>query len=109
MDFSKDDAININEKFLPIETKSIDFKNRINLGTKIIKLISRIFNRADAYQVFIGKEGDILLRPVVSIPSREAWVYKNPKVIKQIRQGLDEAAKGELEKIDNIDEFLKDL
>ena len=109
MNFSKKEVINISEKFVPIEVKSIDFKNRINLGSKIINLVSRIFQKTDAYQICIGKEGDILLRPVVNVPSKEAWIYKNPKVLNQIRQGLGEAAQGKLEKTGDIDEFLKDL
>ena len=44
--------------------------------------------KADSYQVFVGKEGDILLRPAVSIPSNEAWIYRNPEVIAKIRKGL---------------------
>lgn len=109
MNFSKKEVIDINEKFVPIEVKSIDFKNRISLGSKIINLVSRIFRKTDAYQIYIGKEGDILLRPVVNVLSREAWIYKNPKVIDQIRQGLEEASQGKLEKIDDIAKFLKAL
>ena len=109
MNFPKENTVSISEQFMPVETKSLDPKYRINLGSKIISLISRFFNKADAYQIYIGKEGDILLRPVVNIPSREAWIYKNSKVMKQIRQGLDEAGKGKLEKTDNIDKFLKKL
>jgi len=109
MNFSKKEALNINEKFMPVEVKSVDFKNRINLGSKIITFVSRIMKRADAYQICIGSEGDILLRPVVNIPSREAWIYQNPKVKKQIQEGLQEAAKGDIEKIKNLDTFFEGL
>ena len=109
MNFSKDETLNINEKFIPIEVKSIDFKNRINLGSKIIALVSRIMQRADAYQVCIGRDGDILLRPVVNIPSKEAWIYQNPKIKKQIQEGLQQAAKGDIEKIKDLDTFFENL
>jgi hypothetical protein len=49
------------------------------------------------------------LRPAVTIPSHEAWVYQNPKVIGDIRQGLEEAASGKTEKVKDIDAFLNGL
>ena len=106
----KKEPIKINrEKFKPIEVKYIDSKNRINLGDKVIRFVYRIAQGADAYQVCIGEDGDILLRPVVNIPSREAWIYRNPKVLKRIRQGLDEASKEKIEKVDDLDKFFKKL
>lgn len=109
MNFSKKEALNVNEKFIPIEVKSVDFKNRINLGSKIVAFASRIIKRTDAYQICIGSEGDILLRPVVNIPSKEAWIYQNPKVKKQVREGLQEAAKGNIEKVKDLDTFFESL
>ena len=65
--------------------------------------------KIDSYQVFVGKSGDILLRPSVSIPSSEAWVYNNPKVIGKVRKGLQEAGDGKAEKISDLAGFLNDL
>lgn len=45
----------------------------------------------------------------MSIPSNEAWAYRNPKVIGKIRQGLKDAAEGRVEKVDDLEGFLKDL
>lgn len=98
----------LREEFRAIGVKSIDSKNRINLGGKVLKLVFTK-TKADAYKVFVGEEGDILLRPVVTIPSREAWVYRSPKVLKQIRQGLTEAKQGKTEKVEDLDEFLEKL
>ena len=75
---------------------------------KLQKLIAGKMN-VDSYQVFIGKEGDILLRPAVSIPSNEAWAYRNPEVIGRIRRGLKDAAEGKVEKVDDLESFLRDL
>ena len=98
-----------NENFKPIEIKQVDSKNRINLGEKVIKFVSDITQGADAYQVCVGSNGDVLLRPVVSIPSSEAWIYHNPKVKKLIRNGLDEANKGDIEKADDLDKYFDNL
>ena len=104
----KRQTFEIREVFIPVDTRPLDSKHRITLGGRLQKLlISKM--KIDSYQVFVGKEGDILLRPAVSIPSSEAWVYRNPEVIGKIRQGLKEAADGKIEKVDDLESFLSDL
>jgi hypothetical protein len=46
---------------------------------------------------------------MVSIPTREAWIYQNPQILKSIRQGLAEAKREKTEKVENMEEFLEDL
>ena len=104
----KKQNLEVKEMFMLVDTRSLDSKHRITIGGKLQKLIAGNMN-IDSYQVFVGKEGDILLRPAVSIPSNEAWVYRNPEVIGKIRQGLKEAAEGRTEKIDDLESFLSDL
>lgn len=105
----KNMTIKVDERFVSMgDIKTIDSKNRITLGEKILKVVdSKI--KADAYEVFIGKEGDILLKPVVTIPANEAWVYEDPEVLKKIRKGLDEAGKGKTKKVSDLDKFFKGL
>lgn len=102
------EAIEVKEKFMPVDTRSLDSKHRITLGGRLYRVVSSKM-KIDSYQVFVGKDGDILLRPVVSIPSSEAWVYRNPGVIGKVRQGLKEAAAGKTEKVDNLEDFLNAL
>lgn len=105
---NKKEVLEIKEKFMPVDTRPLDSKHRITLGGRLQKLLmSKI--KIDSYQVFVGKEGDILLRPAVSIPSSEAWVYRNPEVIGKVRKGLQEAGEGKAEKVDNIEDFLDNL
>ena len=56
--------------------------------------------------MYVGEDGDILLRPVVTIPSKEAWIYENPTVLEEIRKGLSEANQGSLKKTKNLEDFL---
>jgi hypothetical protein len=93
-----------NQKFIPFDIRFIDSKNRITIGEKIIKKISGQ-NKVNQFQVFIGQDGDILLRPLTAIPIREAWIYEKPGLIGQIRQGLQEVKEGKLEKIENPEEL----
>jgi hypothetical protein len=64
-------------------TKTADAKGRITLGNKY------------AGQTFIVLEVDdeVILSPAVTIPAREAWLYKNEAAMKSLRRGLDEAKK----------------
>lgn len=45
-------------------------------------------------------EGDkIILEPMAEIPAHELWLYKNPKAYEAVQRGLDQAEKGEIQKI----------
>ncbi len=101
------ETITVKEEFIPYQTKTPDSKGRITLGGKLKKLIGKKV-RVESYQVFVGKNGDILLRPMVSIPSSEAWVYQTEAAGK-IRKGLEEAREGKTERVEDLDTFLRDL
>jgi len=105
---NKQELLEIKEKFMPVDTRPLDSKHRITLSGRLYKLMMSKM-KIDSYRVFVGKEGDILLRPAVSIPSSEAWVYRNPEVIGKIRKGLGEAREGKTEKVDDLKEFLDNL
>jgi len=98
----------IHEKFIPVDVKTLDSKKRISLGEKILKILTDKFP-AKSFKVYVGEDGDILLRPVVTIPSKEAWIYENPTVLEEIRKGLSAANKGKLKKVKNLEEFLEKL
>ncbi len=105
---SQKEAIDIHEEFIPYQTKPIDSKYRITLGGRLTKLLGKRMN-AEAYQIFIGRNGDILLRPSVSIPTSEAWIYQNPEVIGKLRKGLKEVREGKTERVDDLESFLEKL
>ena len=105
---AKKETVDIHEEFIPYQTKLLDSKYRITLGGRLSKLIGRRMN-AEAYQIFVGRNGDILLRPSVSIPSNEAWVYQNPQVIGKVRKGLQEAREDKTERVDDLESFLEKL
>ena len=89
---------NLNEKFISVGTKTVDSKSRLTLGRKILKLVATQ-GGVEEFQIFYGEDGDILLRPMVSILSKEAWIYRNPNILKAIREGLAEAKEGKIEKV----------
>ena len=104
----KMEVLEIKENFMSVDTRPLDSKHRITLGGRLQKLLMSKM-KIDSYQVFVGKKGDILLRPAVSISSNEAWIYQNPEVIGKVRKGLQEAGEGKIEKVDNLEDFLDNL
>ncbi len=101
-------VVKVQEKFMAVDTRPLDAKHRITLGGRLQKLIARKM-KVDAYQVFVGQDGDILLRPAVSVSSREAWIYQNPRIISKVRNGLKEASEGQMEKVSDLEKFINDL
>ena len=104
----KDETVDVHEKFIPYGTKTIDSKQRITLGAELVKTISKEAS-VDSYKVLVGANGDILLRPTVSVPLSEAWVFANPKVLDSLKKGLKEAGAGKAIKVKNVSSFLKKL
>ncbi len=104
----KKEVVEIKEKFMPVDIRPLDSKHRITLGGKFQRFMTSKM-KIDSYQIFVGKSGDILLRPAVSIPSSEAWVYNNPEVIGKVRKGLQEAGEGKAEKVNDLEGFFNDL
>ncbi len=98
----------VKEGFVPYDIRQVDSKNRVTLGGKMMRAIKKRM-KVDSYQVFVGESGDILLRPAVSVPSSEAWVYRNPQVVGRIRKGLEEARQGKIEPAKDLDKFLEKL
>jgi hypothetical protein len=65
-------------------TLILDSKKRITLG----KLLQ--FEDTQSVQATVKKNGDILLKPMTSIPTRELWLYKNKKTFNSVQRGLSQ-------------------
>lgn len=98
-----------NEKFKPVGISSLDSKKRITLRDKVMKEAPLNHMEIDAFEIFLGNEGDILLRPMANIPSKELWVHQNPDVLESIQQGIRDIKEGRVTKVKNLDKFFKEL
>ena len=72
----------------PIKVR-MDNRNRIPLS----KILGKTF---DVY----WEKDKLVLVPLVEIPEREAWIYKNKKALASLERGLEDAAKGRVQKLD---------
>ena len=65
--------------------KQVDSKGRIILDKSYAGATMLVERRDD---------GTILLRPAVTVPANEAWLWQNQQALAMVRQGLDEARAG---------------
>lgn len=56
----------------------------------------------------MDEHGRIILRPQVSIPAAEAWLFQNEKALASVGRGLAEAAEGKAKPIGSFAEFADD-
>lgn len=89
---SKKDSEGVNEAAavyakapLP-KLNSSDSKGRVALGTA---------NANKLWQVEEQPDGSILLTPMVAVPEREVWFYKNPEAQAMVQKGLEQSRAGE--------------
>jgi hypothetical protein len=53
-----------------------------------------------SYHIYKNSIGQIVLDPQVTIPASEVWLFKNPKALLSVKQGLSDAAQGRVSKVD---------
>ena len=77
-----------------------DAKGRITLG--------KLAEGVSSFRGHREKDGSIVLRPYVEIPAREAWLYKNPKALAMVDQGLRESAEGKTVSLGSFAQYLNE-
>lgn len=65
--------------------KQVDSKGRISLDKSYAGSLMLVEPRED---------GTILLRPAVTVPIAEAWLWKNPKALSMVQEGIEQARAG---------------
>ena len=58
------------------------------------------------FDVYRNPEEQLILDPQVSIPASEAWLYRKPKALASVRQGLQDAAEGKVVSIGSFAEYV---
>ena len=79
------------------KTLKPDAKGRVCLGD-LAKDIS-------SFRVRVDSRHRIILEPFVEIPAREQWLFKNKTALAQVKQGIQDAAKGKLKNKGDFSQF----
>ncbi|PWU21037.1 MAG: hypothetical protein C5B49_03190 [Bdellovibrio sp.] len=69
--------------------KYADDKGRLALGSEYAN---------KEFLIIKEPNGDVILRPAVTIAANEAWLLKNAKALNLVTRGLDEAREGKFVK-----------
>jgi len=73
--------------------KQVDSKGRIALDKAYAGSTMLVERRGD---------GTIVLRPAVTVPANEAWLWKNKKALAMVQEGLEEARQGRRAEAPNL-------
>ncbi len=73
-----------------------DDRGRLTLG---------VVAKKKNYRVMINELGQILLDPIVSIPEKEIWLWKNQSAHLSLKPGLEEAEAGETHDLGSFAEY----
>ncbi|MGE3062971.1 MAG: hypothetical protein AB7T10_04990 [bacterium] len=95
-------------EFIDIDNKKPDGRNRITLPPKVLQYWERL-GKTDSVQIKMNRKGEVLLKPTVSIPLDEMWVYENPEVYSKVKKGLIDAKNGKTKKAKDLDKFFDEL
>ena len=57
------------------------------------------------FSIYLGPAGELLLIPVVTIPEREAWLFKSTAAKKAIEKGLMESSEGKTKSIGSFAKY----
>lgn len=77
----------------------LDNKFRICLGNFLSK---EEREQLSSFRVTRQEDGKIVLDPMIEIPADEHWIFKNPKALASLKQGIEDAKAGRIVHV-NID------
>jgi hypothetical protein len=92
-----------------VAESGLDERNRISLS-KVLPALKKSLPPKSAlrFMLYVNQTGQILLEPSVSIPLREAWLYKSPKALAKVREGLAQLGKYQPRSLGSFARFVKD-
>lgn len=84
--------------FRPLKDDVIraDARGRITVGNEVSE---------KQFRVMINDDGQILLDPVVVIPAREAWLFKNTQAAMSVLRGIEQSKAGRTKSLGSFAQF----
>ncbi len=97
----------LDKNFNAVGESTLDGKKRIVLTKAIDALWGRFGQDLNnvRFEIFCNDAGQILLSPGTTVRLHEAWLYKNKQALASLRQGMNEAARGEVQEIGSFTQY----
>jgi hypothetical protein len=73
--------------------------------------LTKLFQRGSggvSFAAYVNDAGQIMLDPVVEIPAREQWLYRNPKAMKALKAGLESGAEKPPKSLGSFAKYARD-
>lgn len=83
---------------------SMDSKQRVCLTRMLSKEERDCFNTFRMYR----EEGKIVLEPVVQVPEKDHWIYKDPESLTSLLKGIKDAEEGRLHNVGSFRKYAKE-
>ena len=103
------ESIHIDENFTPVDNRPLDSRHRVTLSDRVFKTLTQKTKKIDSFEILIGQNGHVLLRPNVSIPANEAWIYEDPKALATLRKAMHQVVEGKVTKVKDQQKFFDSL
>ena len=105
-----EESVHIDEEFIAVDSRPLDSRHRVTLSDAVYKTLTQRAKKIDSFEILVGKNGsNILLRPKVSVPADEAWVYETPKVLNKLRRAMRQVKEGKVTKVKDQQKFFDSL
>lgn len=75
-----------------------DSKGRITIGKHAAGVSS--------FEVEVQEDGVLRLVPMVEVPAKEAWLFRNDQALASVRRGLAESAAGDVVERGSFSQYL---
>lgn len=102
----KNQPVFVKQDFKVVDDRILDAKGRITISHDWMPYKNQSIR---SFKIYRNGDGDLLLRPEVSVPAREAWIFQNPEVLASIRRGIQDAKEGKGDIVDDVDAYLENL
>ncbi len=68
--------------------------------------LNEFTKEGDCFRVFVDEKNRIILEPLDNIPDNEKWIYENPEIFEDLKQGMEQSQKGEVKSLGSFAEYL---
>lgn len=83
---------------------SMDARQRVCLTRLLTKEERDNFSSFRIYR----DGGKIILEPVVEVPEKDHWIYKNPKALASLMKGIKDVEEGKLHDLGSFSQYATD-
>lgn len=83
---------------------SMDNKQRVSLTRMLSQEERDNFNSFRIYR----EGGRIILEPVIQVPEKDHWIYKDPKALESLLRGIKDAEEGRLHDLGSFAKYAEE-